>query len=149
MTKVLAILVLLLPTTALADSTYTLYKMPKGHRYVLADETIQGFSLEEYKELLLMDSQLKHSEMVAKLHVAQIDELKKSLEELKKLPDVCLKKQLRLEEDLERKDLLVKSLTKSNIELNESLMFRKRVIRASLIVAGGAVAGLATGLWLK
>lgn len=70
------VIFLVLTTTFLPDlafgQEYERYRLPLGRRCSLASETYQCFNLDEYRELLLMDEDLRNLD---RLHAADIQRL--------------------------------------------------------------------------
>lgn len=133
---------------AKAEDSYQLYRLPEGSRIAAQGNTYQGFSLSEYKLLLRMDADLKASDAELRLRLSELSALRANLEDLQKLVTLTEGQVVKAEAEVERKDKLVDTLSKKNIELFEKLETRKRFIRIIGGVAGSLVGGVILGFMI-
>jgi hypothetical protein len=134
-------------STARCQDSYTLYKIPAGHRVTVASgEMLQGYTLTEYKKLLLVDAQLKACD-------ASLIQVNREAVQLKVASDnlntaVLLKEQEKglLTADLLRKNKELSETVSDNLKLQRKLTLRKRLLRIGGGVIGAVVGGLVLGL---
>ncbi len=141
-----AITLLGLSRTCKADDSYVLYKIPRGHRVSVAGELYEGFTLDERKQLLLVDSSLRTAENTVSLQLKEIGELKLSLDNLRTASALDGKEIALLHVEVDRKDKLLTEAVKKSIELQNELTVRKRMLRIGTTVFVSVLAGLVIGL---
>lgn len=78
---IFALLIALTPSLVLGQE-YERYRLPLGRRCVVLSQTYQCFNLEEYRELLLMDEDLRYLNRLHTADVARISSLTHAADEL-------------------------------------------------------------------
>lgn len=133
--------------SAHCQDSYTLYKIPPGHRVTVASgEVMQGYTLSEYKQLLLVDAQLKACDgKLIQINNVSV-QLKVANDNLNTA--VLLKQQENelLQADLLRKDKELSSTVSDNLKLQKKLVLRQRLLRIGGGVVGALMAGMVIGL---
>lgn len=131
------------PGVSLTDPdelVYQIYKLPKGMRVTLKQETYQAFSFKEYMELLEMDSDLREADHEVKLLTTQTEELEKAVVEL----DSALKEADAMmqacDAEVDRIDLKVHEDTEQYLKDTTKLRRRSRI--------GWSIAGATAGALL-
>lgn len=148
MRGVLILLIVLLSSNVLAEDTYTRYALPLGRRIQADGEIYRGFSLPEYKELLKMDVRLKEADSLTTDLYKKVELLEGKVLQLNKVIELDNTASALIQKDLNRKDLLITNLTSKNVELNNKLILRKRLMRILLPITGVAIASFAVGIGL-
>lgn len=134
-------------SVAHCQDTYTLYKIPPGHRVTVASgEILQGYTLTEYKKLLLVDAQLKACD--AKLVQTGNESVQLSTANDNLRTAFMLKEQEKglLTADLLRKDKELSATVSDNLKLQKKLVLRQRLLRIGGGIVGALVGGLVVGL---
>lgn len=137
----------ILAGTASAQDTYTFYKIPGGSRVTTASgEVMQGYRLEEYKHLLIVDSELRAADAQLMLRVREAQELSSANYELKIAADLFRQESNLCNTEVKRKDVLLTSVAKENIKLQNKLILRQRLLRVGGGIMGSLIGGLIIGL---
>jgi hypothetical protein len=144
--SVLLGLFVLFADTAHCQDSYPLYKVPEGHRLTTAGrKVIQGYTLEEHKQLLLVDSELRACDLRVENFLSSNIQLHLALYNLQEV----------VKEQIKEKDLLLTSLDEASSKnkslkerLDEKLSKEHRIARIgvglAVLVVGGVSAGLFT-----
>jgi hypothetical protein len=146
---VIVFLFLCITSSALAEDTYTRYALPLGKRIQSDGEIYRGFNFPDYKLLLKMDIRLREADSLVIDLYKKVELLEGKALQLNKIIELDNEASALVMTDLKRKDLLVTQLATKNVELQEKLNRRKRIMRVLLPIAGVGIASFAVGVGLS